>query len=197
MDLIRFTFACFGIFANTSNSHHLLHISFKMFAQIRIQIFDLMQKNTCCSKYSLNIFSYRRIFAKNCFKLFSKAFHKTLVWLNIRFFLKIFAKKGIFASAIRFACKICRFASMRNKRIKPVLFASKRINIRFIFAYICLEPNLAAHPNRIGLLTLFEKAKQYSLPKQEKIPAYLMSPPFPLPFTMSHVLFSPAPTLGG
>jgi hypothetical protein len=32
---------------------------------------------------------------------------------------------------------------MRNKRIKPVLFAWKRINIRFIFAYIRFEPNIA------------------------------------------------------
>jgi hypothetical protein len=28
---------------------------------------------------------------------------------------------------------------MQNKLIKPVLFASKRINICFIFAYICFE----------------------------------------------------------
>jgi hypothetical protein len=53
MDLIRFIFACFGIFENIIYSHHLLHIRFKLFAQIRIQIFDLMQ-----NKF---IFSYWRI----------------------------------------------------------------------------------------------------------------------------------------
>ncbi len=36
---------------------------------------------------------------------------------------------------------------MRNKRIKPVFFALKWINIRFIFAYIRFEPNIAAHPS--------------------------------------------------
>ncbi len=43
MSLIRFIFACFGIFANRIYSHHLLQIRFKIFAQIRTQIFDLMQ----------------------------------------------------------------------------------------------------------------------------------------------------------
>jgi hypothetical protein len=68
MDLICFIFACFGIFAKTNYSHHSLHTRFKIFAQIRIQIYDLMQKNTCCneyllqSEYSLKIFSYWRIF---------------------------------------------------------------------------------------------------------------------------------------
>jgi hypothetical protein len=36
---------------------------------------------------------------------------------------------------------------MRNKWIKPVLFASKRINIRVIFAYFHFEPNITAYPN--------------------------------------------------
>ncbi len=63
MDLIRFIFACFCIFANTIYSHHSLHIRFKIFAQIRKQMFDLMQNNTRCSEYSLMIFSYWRIFA--------------------------------------------------------------------------------------------------------------------------------------
>jgi len=66
---IRFIFTCFGIFANTISSHHSLHTRSKIFAHIRIQIFDLMQKNTCCSEYSLQneyslkIFLYWRIFA--------------------------------------------------------------------------------------------------------------------------------------
>jgi hypothetical protein len=34
MDLIRFIFACFGIFTNTIYSHHLLHFRFKVFTQI-------------------------------------------------------------------------------------------------------------------------------------------------------------------
>ncbi len=44
MDLIRFIFACFGIFANTIYSHHSFHIRLKIFVQIRIHIFNLMQK---------------------------------------------------------------------------------------------------------------------------------------------------------
>jgi hypothetical protein len=38
--------------------------------------------------------------------------------------------------------KIRMFAMMQNKQRKPVLFASMRINIRFIFAYICFQPNI-------------------------------------------------------
>jgi hypothetical protein len=69
MDLIRFIFASFGAFAYTIYSQHSFHIRFKIFAQTRIQIIDLMQKNACCSEYSfqseylLKIFSYWRIFA--------------------------------------------------------------------------------------------------------------------------------------
>jgi hypothetical protein len=44
MDLVRFIFACLGIFANIICWHHLLHIRIKIFAQIRIQIFNLMLK---------------------------------------------------------------------------------------------------------------------------------------------------------
>jgi hypothetical protein len=44
MDLIRFIFACFGIFENTIYSNHSLHIRFKIFAQIRIQLFNFIQK---------------------------------------------------------------------------------------------------------------------------------------------------------
>ncbi len=60
-----------------------------------------------------------------------------------------FAWKGIFASIlIRFACKIRWFASMQYKPINPVsFFASKRINICYIFAYMRFEPNVTAHPS--------------------------------------------------
>ncbi len=44
MDLIRFIFACFCIFANTIYLHHSLHIRFKIFAHICIQKFNFMQK---------------------------------------------------------------------------------------------------------------------------------------------------------
>jgi hypothetical protein len=61
MDLFRFISAAFGIFANTIYSHHSLQIRFKIFAQIRIKIFNLLQ-----NKY---IFSYWPIFAsKNSFR---------------------------------------------------------------------------------------------------------------------------------
>ncbi len=69
MDLICFIFACFGIFANTMYSHHSLHICFKIFAQICIQIFNLMQNKYTLKQISLeseywhHIFSYQRIFA--------------------------------------------------------------------------------------------------------------------------------------
>jgi hypothetical protein len=53
MDLIRFIFACFGIFANTIYSHHSLHIRFKKFAQIRIHMIDLMQKILVASNIHL------------------------------------------------------------------------------------------------------------------------------------------------
>ncbi len=114
MDLI---FACFGIFAKTVYSHHSLHTRFIIFAQIRIQIYDLMQKNTCCneyllqSEYSLKIFSYWRIFPAKYsfrnkysqnFKLISHSTEYSLA--NIRFKyslanirLQIFAFKRIFA----------------------------------------------------------------------------------------------------
>jgi hypothetical protein len=44
MDPIRLIFACFSIFSNTTFSHHSLHIRFKIFAQIRLQIFGLIKK---------------------------------------------------------------------------------------------------------------------------------------------------------
>ncbi len=75
MDLIRFIFACFGIFANTIYSHHSLHICFKIFAQIRIQIFNLLE-----NKY---ISSYWRIFASETLSQFH--------------FKHIFAYKQLFA----------------------------------------------------------------------------------------------------
>jgi hypothetical protein len=69
---------------------------------------------------------------------------------NIRFEVKqkIFANTRIFASIYIFACKIRLFASMRNKQMKHVLFASKRIYTRFIFAFIRFEPNIPAHPSQ-------------------------------------------------
>ena len=117
MDLIHFISACFGIFANTIYLHHSLHICFKIFAQIRIQKFDLMQNKYIfsywrifASKYSyrsdysktlsefhiqanicLQIFAYQQIFATHCFKLFTKTFLKSWTSINIRFFWKIFA----------------------------------------------------------------------------------------------------------
>jgi hypothetical protein len=53
IDLIRFIFACFGIFANTIYSHHSLHIRFNIFAQICMQIFIFSYWRIFASKYSL------------------------------------------------------------------------------------------------------------------------------------------------
>jgi hypothetical protein len=104
MDLICFIFECFGVLANTIYPHHLLHIHFKIFAEIRTQIFDLMQnihfrahifilanicfkiicleekiRKTLCefhfqANICLQIFAYQLIFATHCFKLFRKPF---------------------------------------------------------------------------------------------------------------------------
>jgi hypothetical protein len=61
MDLVRFIFACLGIFANIIYRHHLLYICFKIFAQIRIQIFDLMLKihvaANICFRANIRLFS--------------------------------------------------------------------------------------------------------------------------------------------
>jgi hypothetical protein len=69
MDLIRLIFACFGIFANIIYLHHSLHTRFGIFAQIRIPIFDFMQKIHVAAniRFRANIclrfFSSWRIFA--------------------------------------------------------------------------------------------------------------------------------------
>jgi hypothetical protein len=100
----------------------------------------------------LQIFAYKQIFAckylyttEYCLKLKRKAFHKSRASINIRFFLKMFASLSFKIFALKqkknicleknicfnFACKIRIFALMQNKQIKPVLFASMGINIRF------------------------------------------------------------------
>ncbi len=103
MDLFCFIFACFSIFANTIYSHNSLHICFKIFAQIRIQIFDLMQKihvaeNICfraniCLRISHTVeyvLQNIRLEANICQTL--SEFH---IQANIR--LQIFTYKRIFA----------------------------------------------------------------------------------------------------
>jgi hypothetical protein len=68
---------------------------FHIQANIRLQIVTY-----CTSKYSLAIFAYQQVFAIYCFKLFRSVFHESWTSINIRFFLKIFAEKGIFASVL-------------------------------------------------------------------------------------------------
>jgi hypothetical protein len=90
MDLIRF------IFANTIYLHHLLFIYFKIFAQICIQIFDLM-----LNKYKLKqIFASEQKFASHhlaniCFKIiiFEANIRKTFTKL-IQNFHKTFTFKS-------------------------------------------------------------------------------------------------------
>jgi hypothetical protein len=53
MDQIRFIFACFGTFAKTVYSHHWLHIRFKMFEKVLMQIFIVSYWRIFASKYSL------------------------------------------------------------------------------------------------------------------------------------------------
>ncbi len=100
--LICFIFACFDIFANTIYSHNSLHIRFEIFAQSRIQIFDLMH-NKCMSK---RIFASERIFASNFLMLanirnncFEANIHKTSseIHIQVNISLQILAYKRIFA----------------------------------------------------------------------------------------------------
>jgi hypothetical protein len=137
MDLIRFIFACFGIFANTIYSNHSLqNIRRDSHTNIR---FD-------AKLYSLKIFLYCRIFASKyslrseirttfcefhiqaniriqySLRIASNYLGKSFTSLRPRFFLKLLALKGIFASPLRFNAKQAN---------KTCLFASKQINIRF------------------------------------------------------------------
>jgi hypothetical protein len=103
MYLICFIFACYGIFANAIYWHQSLHIRFKIFAQIRIQIFNFMH-----NKYVLKrIFASERIFAlyflilaSICFKIFvlKRIFKKLQANFTFKqkFACKIFAFKRIF-----------------------------------------------------------------------------------------------------
>ncbi len=109
--------------ASVCSQTRFIHIIRFIIANIRIQA------NIC-----LEIFAYQRIFGTYCFKLFRKVFLKSEASINIQLFLKIFASIFIY-----FSCKIRRFVSTRNKRIKPVLFGS--------YLLIFAEPNIAAHPS--------------------------------------------------
>ncbi len=108
MDLIRFIFACFVIFANTIYSYNSIHIRFKIFAQIRIQILDLMQ-----NKF---IFSYWRIFVSK-YKFWSEyspilkriSHSSEYSFENIRFF----KYSLLFASNIFFEAKKIKY--LRHK----------------------------------------------------------------------------------
>ncbi len=73
-------------------------IRFKIFGQICIQIFDMMQKNTCCSEYLLKIFWYWRIFA-------SKYLFRSEYLQNCEFHIKAYIRLQIFAYWQIFACK--------------------------------------------------------------------------------------------
>ncbi len=100
------------------------------------QIFDLMQ-NKYIIRYESNIrfnfFSYWQIFASNI--RFEKKEIKYLLRKKYRY--PGYSIPFLFV----LACKIRWFAAIRNKRIEPVFFASKRMNICFIFAYVRFEPN--------------------------------------------------------
>jgi hypothetical protein len=74
MDLICFIFACFCVFANTIYSHHSLHVRFKIFAKVRMQIFaskysfwsnysQNSKRISHSSEHSLANFTYKRMFA--------------------------------------------------------------------------------------------------------------------------------------
>jgi hypothetical protein len=112
---------------NTSCSEYLLqNIHLKVNIRKTLSKFHI-QTNIC-----LQIFAYQQIFATYCFKLLRKPFTSLRPHLIFGSYWKYSLRMEYsFPFFIRFTCKIRRLASMRNKRIKPVLFASKRINIRF------------------------------------------------------------------
>jgi hypothetical protein len=93
--LFRYT-----VFSNSIYSHHSLQIHVKIFAQIRIQIFDLMLRIACCSKESQRIlrFSYTgKYFAsKYSFRSeYSQKFKRFHIEVNIC--SQIFTYQQIFA----------------------------------------------------------------------------------------------------
>jgi hypothetical protein len=99
MDLTRFIFTCFNIFADTTYSHHSIHIRFKIFSKIRIQIFDLMQNYKCRNKYSSE-----QIFSSHILLLANIRF-KIFILKRICAYKRIFTYKQIFAYKRISACK--------------------------------------------------------------------------------------------
>jgi len=113
MNLIRFICACFRTFVNTIYSHQLLHIRFKIFAQICMQLFIFSYWRIFASKYlfsseysqnfkqTLHSSEYSlanihiqanillQVFTKYCFKLYRKGFHKSKASIDIRFILHV------------------------------------------------------------------------------------------------------------
>ncbi len=98
MDLIRFIFACFGIFANTTYLHLSLHIfpsKYSHKSPIWCKTNICWRKYSLQSKYLLRIFSYllqKIIFEANIHKIWSE-FN---IQVNIR--LQIFTHLQIFAT---------------------------------------------------------------------------------------------------
>ncbi len=115
MDLIRLIFAYFCIFANTIYSHNSFHILFELFAQIRKQIFDLVQ-----NKYMLKrIFALERIFAS----IFSHTGEYSLP--NFRFEANI--RKTSSEFHIQAKSRLQTFAYKRIFASNSHIFASNRI----------------------------------------------------------------------
>ncbi len=160
-------FAWYSLQNICTNSHANIH--FIILANICFEIFVL--KRIFANKYSLSIasnfigkaftslmtqliFIFLKIFASYCLKIFA--------WKQIT--NKYLLRKEYSGSAfIRFACKIRWIASIRNKRIKHVLYASKRIKIRFIFAYIRFEPNIPALPTHSSICSSTDQHVKISL----------------------------------
>ncbi len=124
MYLIRFILACFSTFADPIYSHHLLHIRFKIFAQIHICIFVhqikylYYRKYSLQSEYSLKIVSYWRIFA-------SKYSFRSKYSQNFTF-------KRIFA---------CKYTHTLLQLFRKA-FHKPQIIFSVIFENICLERNI-------------------------------------------------------
>ncbi len=182
MDLIRFIFACFGIFANTIYLHHSLqNVRSDSYTNIW---FDAKNKYVAGNiRFRANIcwrFSHTGEYLLQNICLEANI-RKTLSELHIQvnFRLQTIAYKQtseyslyvasnylekpfislkpqlIFGSFLKYSLRkeySFRFYSS-HMNTPPIRFDAKQINIRFIFACICLEPNIAALPS-LGVVLL-------------------------------------------
>jgi hypothetical protein len=125
MDLICFICTCSGIFANTIYSNHALHIYFKIFVQICIQIIDLMQNkvhveaSTASEQiFASNVLILAKYFLQNI--RFETNNHKTLSKFHIQanICLQVYAYKRIFTCKYSQCITLITFILLQNIRFE-------------------------------------------------------------------------------